>query len=122
MPVRLQLSRRAGFNLQALSLATNGLPAIKVDRSTRYGNPFTAQAFWDAGYKGLIEVANANCVGAFKAWMIGERHWAHGGTLPDKPDLSPLRGKNMACWCAHGLPCHADVLLDLANRPACEEA
>jgi len=28
-PVRLQLSRRKGFNLQALSLAVNGLPAGK---------------------------------------------------------------------------------------------
>lgn len=121
-PVRLHLSRRKGFNLQALSLATNGLSAVKIDRSTRFGNPFTAQAFWDAGYKGSIEVANANCVGAFKAWMIGERHWAHGAVLPAKPDLVPLRGKNLACWCAHGLPCHADVLLDLANRPVCEEA
>ena len=32
-----------------------------------------------------------------------------------------LRGKNLACWCAPGAPCHADVLLDLAKRPVCEE-
>jgi hypothetical protein len=25
-----------------------------------------------------------------------------------------LRGKNLACWCKEG-PCHADVLLELAN-------
>ncbi len=31
-------------------------------------------------------------------------------------DVSPLRGKNLACWCALNQPCHADVLLDLANR------
>ena len=37
-PVRLRLSRRKGFDLQALSLATNGLPAVKVDRSTMFGN------------------------------------------------------------------------------------
>lgn len=29
-----------------------------------------------------------------------------------------LRGKNLACWCAlGGTPCHADVLLEIANRP-----
>jgi len=28
--------------------------------------------------------------------------------------LSPLRGKDLVCWCAP-LPCHADVLLELAN-------
>ena len=33
----------------------------------------------------------------------------------DPPDdLEPLRGKNLACWCA-GKDCHADVLLELAN-------
>lgn len=30
-------------------------------------------------------------------------------------DVSELRGKNLACWCAVDLPCHADVLLDMAN-------
>jgi hypothetical protein len=28
-----------------------------------------------------------------------------------------LRGRNLLCWCAPGRPCHADVLLDVANRP-----
>lgn len=32
-------------------------------------------------------------------------------------DLSVLRGKNLACWCKLGEPCHADVLLELANQP-----
>jgi hypothetical protein len=27
-----------------------------------------------------------------------------------------LRGKNLACWCPLDQPCHADVLLELANR------
>lgn len=27
-----------------------------------------------------------------------------------------LRGKNLACWCKPGEPCHADVLLEIANR------
>lgn len=26
-----------------------------------------------------------------------------------------LRGKNLACWCPLDQPCHADVLLELAN-------
>lgn len=30
--------------------------------------------------------------------------------------LRDLRGHDLACWCAIGAPCHADVLLDLANR------
>jgi hypothetical protein len=27
-----------------------------------------------------------------------------------------LRGKDLACWCKLDEPCHADVLLELANR------
>ncbi|MBU8830859.1 DUF4326 domain-containing protein [Mycolicibacterium goodii] len=29
--------------------------------------------------------------------------------------LHTLRGRDLACWCAPGLACHADVLLELAN-------
>ena len=29
---------------------------------------------------------------------------------------SELRGKNLACWCKIGEPCHADLLLEIANR------
>ena len=53
-----------------------------------------------------------------------------GGVIdvPLRPDLAPLRGRDLACWCPVGgwsgdvyatgallLPCHADVLLELAN-------
>lgn len=29
--------------------------------------------------------------------------------------MKPLRGRNLACWCPLDQPCHADVLLELAN-------
>jgi hypothetical protein len=28
-----------------------------------------------------------------------------------------LRGKNLACWCPLHKPCHADVLIEIANPP-----
>jgi hypothetical protein len=31
--------------------------------------------------------------------------------LPPRPDLEPLRGYRLACWCAP-LPCHGDVILE----------
>jgi hypothetical protein len=31
-------------------------------------------------------------------------------------DVSELRGKNLMCWCELGTPCHADVLLEVANK------
>lgn len=30
-------------------------------------------------------------------------------------DWSKLRGKDLACWCPVDQPCHADVLLEIAN-------
>lgn len=36
-------------------------------------------------------------------------------TLPDRPSLNALRGKHLACFCNIDEPCHADVLLEIAN-------
>lgn len=30
--------------------------------------------------------------------------------------VGELAGHDLACWCPEGQPCHADVLLELANR------
>jgi hypothetical protein len=35
-----------------------------------------------------------------------------------RENIGQLRGKNLACWCKPGAPCHADVLLELANVEA----
>lgn len=35
--------------------------------------------------------------------------------LPPRPLLDELRGKDLACWCPLDQPCHADVLLEIAN-------
>ncbi len=40
---------------------------------------------------------------------------------PHLSRLRQLRGKDLACWCPLDQPCHADVLLELANA-AIEEA
>ena len=34
---------------------------------------------------------------------------------PTPDELAELRGKNLACWCPLNEPCHADVLLEIAN-------
>lgn len=31
------------------------------------------------------------------------------------PDLPELSGRDLACWCPLGQPCHADVLIEAAN-------
>ena len=34
---------------------------------------------------------------------------------PSDSDIAFLRGHDLACWCPLDQPCHADVLLELAN-------
>lgn len=100
-PARLQLSRRKGFSLQAASAALNGLPAVRVSRPGKWGNPFSVES-------PNIPTA-AEAVRRFQQDLVLR--------LVADPDLlEPLRKKNLACWCKPGEPCHADVLLDFANR------
>jgi hypothetical protein len=99
-PQRLRLSRAKGFSLQYLSERTNGRPAVSVVRPGRWGNPFPITAGQPA------EAA----VTAFRKALLGR-------ALDFDADevRARLKGKNLACWCAPGAPCHADVLLEIAN-------
>ena len=101
-PVRLQLSRGKGFNLQEHSRAINGLPAINVARPDNLGNRYRI------GVHGTAE----ECVRKFRAdWEhdLSNRIWRSFALKA----LDELRGNNLACWCALDAPCHADVLLEL---------
>ena len=91
MPERIQLSRRKGWRMPPNT--------VKVDRSTRWGNPFPA----------CDRYTPERSVALF-------RSHAEVNARKDATWLAPLRGKNLACWCAPGKPCHADVLLELANE------
>ena len=127
-PVRLQLSRRRGFNLQALSQATNGLPAVKVDRSSKFGNPnrvgdkdpktgrpMTAMAAVDRfrDYLASARRESTEDRGGLVHHHVVENYYAAQAVDVIKREL---RGKNLACWCGTAGPCHADVLLDIANK------
>ncbi len=132
-PARLCLSRRKDFDMQALSRSINGLEAVKVTRPSIFGNPFSVLPKHEPGktfhgarailagelaFGGYVAVPTVeDAVACFREMM----------TMPgDRPDairarLPQLRGKNLGCFCARGSPCHADVLLELANAPVCEE-
>lgn len=49
-------------------------------------------------------------VKAFRSWIEHPQQ----EILREKAKTD-LRGKNLACWCASETPCHADVLLEIAN-------
>ncbi len=91
MPERIQRSRAKGWRMPE--------GAVYVGRPTRWGNMFST------GLHGSITVGTAQqAVDSYRAVVLAEK-W----------DLSPLRGKPLACWCPLHKPCHADVLLELAN-------
>lgn len=109
-PQRIQLSRRKGFNLQAASIALNGLPAVNCARPSVWGNP------WKVGVSYVVysgpdgerseKFSAKECVARYRAWLPRQ----------SSLELDDLRGKNLACWCKLGTPCHAHVLLELANK------
>jgi hypothetical protein len=100
-PRRIQLSRRAGWRKPA--------DAIVVSRPTRFGNPFTANG------------DRAEAVARYREWLETPHHGytmirnGHRYVRPTPDDLEALRGHDLACWCPLDQPCHADVLLEIAN-------
>lgn len=112
-PQRIRLERRKHFRLAEMSLALNGLGAVLVARPSRWGNPFVV------GKDGTAE----DCVRLYRGLMGGQCHLNPRVPLAAQlgvfhyaeSHLKELCGKNLACWCALDAPCHADVLLDLAN-------
>jgi hypothetical protein len=122
-PVRVQLSRKRGWKMPENT--------VKVTRPGRWGNPFpivkgtstTMRQTTDIWIVGTWEgpamwlrdtkaEATELSVAAFRLWI----------EQPAQEKLrceavTALRGKNLACWCRLDQPCHADVLLELANSP-----
>lgn len=105
MPERVQLRRTKGWRMPPNT--------TRVDRTTKWGNPFKV------GKDGTT----AECVNLYRALLAGYL------CLTSKADtelqiksravvaacIHELKGQNLACWCRCDRPCHADVLLELAN-------
>ncbi len=113
-PIRIQLSRRKGW--------AKPPNTVVVARPSRWGNP------WRVGEPGMPDAAAATA--RFRAATFGVTLGgtfcspnAHpesyiGAIIRDAP--KELRGKNLACWCPLDQPCHADVLIEIANALTCE--
>jgi len=91
-PVRIQRKRTKGWKMPPNT--------VSVTRPGKWGNPFL---------KGMGAVSAAHAVEVYRDWLNGP------GAPVKAAAASELRGKNLACFCKVGSPCHADVLLDLAN-------
>lgn len=119
-PIRIQRSRTKGWVMPPHT--------IYVGRGSIWGNPFAdPDIYGDAArrvalFRKFLADARAHVIGPRPegvapgvVWPtslteLGERGQKILRRLPD------LRGKNLACWCPLDQPCHADVLLELANE------
>lgn len=100
MPKRIQRKRTKGWKMP------DG--AVYVGRPTIFGNPFIVSADRSA----------ASATNLFRQWLDGSKGTGGGGLrrMNVLLRLDELRGKDLACFCPLDQPCHADVLLELANR------
>src|SRR6476620_899123 len=94
-PKRIQRSRAKGWKMPA--------NAIYVGRPTVWGNPYVVGS----------QLMNGETLTAEKAVALYEQHLADN--FNERDIRHCLRGKDLACWCALDQPCHADVLLRIAN-------
>jgi uncharacterized protein DUF4326 len=92
-PIRIQRKRSKGWRMPPNT--------IYVGRPTKWGNPYVNES--PAKLKALFA---AMWEARVKYFPKHNRHMQ---------GLEQLRGKNLACWCPLDQPCHADVLLEIAN-------
>jgi hypothetical protein len=83
---------------------------VCVNRPTRWGNPYTIGGpIYRFGLETGETVRDAaHAVALYRALTTSQPVLADAARRL-------LAGKNLACWCPPDQPCHADVLLTLAN-------
>jgi hypothetical protein len=107
MPMRVQLRRVRGWRLPPNT--------VKVCRPGPWRNPFVVGKHGTAS--GCVELyatmlSGCLCIDVDRACVAAQKRlmeYAAG-------HIGELRGKNLACWCRIGQPCHADILLRAANN------
>lgn len=95
-PVRVQRKRTKGWR------APEG--AVYIGRGSKWGNPHTVAKL---GSRSAAVAAYVNDWLNDPLRMINASH-----------AFIELGGKDLMCWCPLDQPCHADVLLDIANGSA----
>jgi len=104
MPKRTQMTRQRPWRAE-------NPDAVIVARPSRWGNPYRIDEyradFPDADVAELRRIA----ISDFEGMLAGK--W--GEERGDYPLVTELAGHDLACWCPLEQPCHADVLLGLAN-------
>lgn len=104
MPERIQRKRTAGWKMPPNT--------VSVARPGRWGNP------WRVGM--WVGYSPADAVRDYRRWLdrdpvVRSAENAFGKPPSREEIREKLSGKNLACFCKFGAPCHADVLLEVAN-------
>lgn len=94
MPKRIQRKRTKGWHMPPNT--------VYVGRPTKWGNPFPVGT-------GDYDYTLEESLKYYRLYILGRIQ------VLKNLDISELRGKDLACWCPLGQPCHADILLELAN-------
>lgn len=81
---------------------------VYIGRPSKWGNPYSDK---HGTLNEFYVPTREEAISAYRGWIAGQTNLL--------ADLHELRGKTLGCWCAP-LPCHGDVLLELAN-PRCSE-
>lgn len=103
-PIRVQRKRTKGWKMPPNT--------VYVGRPTKWGNPMPTSES-GVSFDGIrYEQATP---------AVAVKYYSSLMEQVDKNQFKSLRGKNLACWCRLDQPCHADVLLALAN-PTTNEA
>jgi len=102
--------------------------AVIVDRTSKWGNPFQVveveHKYALVDFRGVTLAiyerkldAQAMAVDMFRAHLTtGYANQQRQALGYSKNDVrKELSGHDLVCWCAIDEPCHADVLIDVAN-------
>lgn len=91
---------------RVLNKRTDEIPddAVYVGRPSKWGNPFII------GRDGTRE----EVVAKYRKMLLWDILPNNEDVRQDDSFFTEIRGKDLVCWCSP-LPCHADILLELAN-------
>lgn len=104
MPIRIQRQRTKGWKMPPNT--------VYVGRPTVWGNPY----WYGSDQTAAILRPKFKCSDAAHAVAMYEaRIQSPEYAVRLRAAQEELRGKNLACWCDLGQPCHADLLLKWAN-------
>lgn len=121
MPERIQMTRQNPWRYKYPD-------AVIVARPSKWGNPISLSdvgaAYPSVDDRGIAQMVVHDFRALAQRGRIYLPNWRFLGgergpvewTYPPIEEIrAELVGRDLACWCGLDMPCHADVLLELAN-------